>query len=117
VLLEIENRHPHAPFFNASCGHPESLLTVIKHQGYGAQSGQQAGYGQFNPYEQQQDNRYEGYGNQGGYTGNAQPYSTRPEPQQTNSSYYGDPEAGAAGSHGMSRSADIMLLILIDVQR
>jgi hypothetical protein len=91
------------------------MLTFVKYQGYGAQSGQQ-GYGQYNPYEQQ-DNRYEGYGNQGGYGGNTQPYSTRPEPQQTNSSYYGDPEAGAAGSHGMSRSADAISLMLIDAQR
>ena len=94
--------------------HPEQLLTAIKYQGYGAQSGQQGGYGQYNPYEQQQDNRYEGYGGQGGYGGNTQPYSTRPEPQQPDSSYYGDPEAGAAGSHGMSQSADVPFLTLIE---
>lgn len=101
--MATENFSTSAPSLTASCVHPEQLLTAFKNQGYSGQSGQQAGYGQYNPYEQQQqqDNRYENYGNQGaGYGGNTQPYSTRPEPQQTNSSYYGEQEAGAVGSHG-----------------
>ena len=107
-LVPIESFLFYAPSLSVHSLHPEQLLTAIKYQAYGGQSGQsgqQAGYGQYNPYEQQQDNRYENYSNQNqgaGYGGGAQqPYSTRPEPQQTNSSYYGDPEAGAVNSHGM----------------
>jgi len=59
----------------------------MSYQGVG---GQQGGYGQYNPYAEQEQ-----YGDtQGGY-GNQGPYSTRPEPQHHGSSRYDDEEQGA----------------------
>ena len=77
---------------------------MSQYQGYGGQQQgqQQGGYGQYNPYAQQ-DNRYESYsgqGQQGGYGARSQPYDTIPEPVQTNSSYYGEQESQGTGRYG-----------------